>query len=815
MCTNSMEKAPLGVLAFICLICSLAGSEDPHPLAAVLAALLGWLSLYAYMLQAECQRLSRSPVQQASVDAEVGCVSQAFEHGAALGWSLHGPALCSGLRLSLLLVLFLLGRASRGSDRTRTWNILRQVFPYAVYVPLTGLCVARVVTDPPPETPSGALFWLALVLSFLCGAAEDRLTLQAPRARAENETELLETPSAADAAGEGEAESRRKKDSLWKLLDLVLLEWPLLIQAGICLMVAAIADVLIPHYISQTISLIILAEEQGTLASRPYKQPVLCLLLAAATSAVFSAMRGGTFIVIGGRLGVTLRCRLLETLTRQEIGFFDTTKIGELTSRMTQDCQQVVDQAYLNVNVFLRTLVSIITTIAFMFSITVPLTMVAFVSVPCVVIVCMKYSEIFRQISEKAQESLADANAVANESLGNMSTVRSFAAEGLEVRRFATAMAVYRRLMKRRGTFYLCYVTSTMMLPQVVTALILFYGGKLAMTGEVHASSLLSFVFYLQTLNSNFSILGDFYTNMVQAAGAAVRVFELCERQAEGPSAGTCEVSAEKGELRLRNLHFSYPARPEVKILKGLNLDIPGSQVVALVGPSGNGKSTVIGLVKRLYHASEGEITLDGIPIWDYSHAHFHRVISIVGQEPVLFARSVRDNILLGLVNPKQVAGERIPELPGCQDLAQKDIEELARKANAHDFICAMPQGYDSEVGERGVQLSGGQKQRIAIARALARQPKVLLLDEATSALDAESEFQVQRAIDAMIAEGSMTVVIIAHRLSTVKNSHKICVIKGGQVVEEGSHEALLAARGAYFQLVECQLNGDAKAASQ
>ncbi|CAJ1361293.1 unnamed protein product [Effrenium voratum] len=479
----------------------------------------------------------------------LGCFACAFAavgQKAALGWSLHGPALCSGLRLSLLLVLFLVGRASRGSDRTRTWNILRQVFPYAVYVPLTGLCVARVVTDPPPETPSGALFWLALVLSFLCGAAEDRLTLQAPRARAENETELLETPSAADAAGEGEAESRRKKDSLWKLLDLVLLEWPLLIQAGICLMVAAIADVLIPHYISQTISLIILAEEQGTLASRPYKQPVLCLLLAAATSAVFSAMRGGTFIVIGGRLGVTLRCRLLETLTRQEIGFFDTTKIGELTSRMTQDCQQVVDQAYLNVNVFLRTLVSIITTIAFMFSITVPLTMVAFVSVPCVVIVCMKYSEIFRQISEKAQESLADANAVANESLGNMSTVRSFAAEGLEVRRFATAMAVYR-------------------------------------WGSVAYSS------------------------------------------------------------------------PEA----------------------------------------------------------------------------------------------------------------------------------------------------------------VLLLDEATSALDAESEFQVQRAIDAMIAEGSMTVVIIAHRLSTVKNSHKICVIKGGQVVEEGSHEALLAARGAYFQLVECQLNGDAKAASQ
>jgi len=686
------------------------------------------------------------------------------------------------------------------------------------YVPLAVLCLVRLISDP-PKAPhdSNARFWTFLVFGFLCSLGENYMSLAEIRRFQSTEPQSLdiELSSASNGtAGSGEESQNaaKKKDSVWKLLNLVAKEWPLLIQASICLLVAAISDVLIPHYISETISEIILAEEQGKLADRPYKRPVICLLIAAGSSAVFSACRGATFIVMGGRLAERLRCTLFAALMQQEIGFFDTTQIGELTSRMTQDCQQVVDQAYMNVNVFLRTLVSIITTLAFMFSITTPLTCVAFVSVPAVVAISMKYSNIFRQISENAQKSLADANAVANEGLGNMSTLRSFAAEDLEMQRFGVAIGVYRKLMKKRAMFYLVYLTSTMMLPQVVTAVVLFYGGKLAMEGQMQAKSLLSFVFYLQTLNNNFSTLGDFYTNMIQAAGAAVRVFELLERKPDAPVFGELKPAQDlqRGALILRDVHFSYPARPDVKVLHGLSLEILASQVVALVGPSGNGKSTVIGLVKRLYHAAAGDILLDGIPVWQYSHSHFHRVVSIVGQEPVLFARSIRENILLGLTNPKMVAGEVIPSA-GELEVSDMDIRDFARKANADDFIIQMSQGYDAEVGERGVQLSGGQKQRIAIARALARRPKVLLLDEATSALDAESESQVQRAIDGMIKEGCMTVVIIAHRLSTVKNSHKICVIKGGQVVEEGTHEDLLKRGGSYFQLVQCQLSAGEK----
>lgn len=737
-----------------------------------------------------------------------------------IGWSLSGPLICCLLRLlwlNILLALALRLRYTRASGGVSRVNlILQEAFPYVALTPLVLLCVVRLISDPPKVRDSDVEIWSFLLLSFMCALGENyrslaQLLLFATVEPQPLDVELLApaaatSPTSTTPAESPEAAAQKKKDSVWKLLRLVAHEWPLLIQAGIFLVVAAIADVLIPHYISQTISQIILAEEQGTLASRPYKGPVLSLLLAAGASSIFSACRGATFILMGGRIAQRLRCTLFASLMKQDIGFFDVTQIGELTSRMTQDCQQVVEQAYLNVNVFLRTLVSILTTLAFMFSITTPLTCVAFVTVPAVVQISMKFSNTFREISEEAQKSLADANAVANESLGNMSTVRSFAAEALEMERFGVAIGVYRKLMKKRATYYLAYLSSTMMLPELVTALVLFYGGKLVMEGQMHASSLLSFVFYLQTLNNNFSTLGDFYTNMIQAAGAAVRVFELRERSPELPSSGEMKPQEQMGALVLRDLHFRYPARPDVKVLDGLSLDIPASQVVALVGPSGNGKSTVISLIKRLYHVSAGEILLDGIPIWQYSHWHFHQVVSIVGQEPVLFARSIRENILLGLANPKEVAGEAIPAARDV-NVSEAEIRDFAKKANADEFICRMNQGYDALVGERGVQLSGGQKQRIAIARALARRPKVLLLDEATSALDAESEKQVQRAIDGMIQEGCMTVVIIAHRLSTVKNSHKICVVKGGQVVEEGTHEELLKRGGSYFQLVGCQLN--------
>eukprot|EP00746_Dinoflagellata_sp_MGD_P016076 gnl/MRDRNA2_/MRDRNA2_136078_c0_seq1.p1 gnl/MRDRNA2_/MRDRNA2_136078_c0~~gnl/MRDRNA2_/MRDRNA2_136078_c0_seq1.p1 ORF type:complete len:537 (+),score=85.96 gnl/MRDRNA2_/MRDRNA2_136078_c0_seq1:187-1611(+) len=461
----------------------------------------------------------------------------------------------------------------------------------------------------------------------------------------------------------------------------------------------------------------------------------------------------------------------------------------------------MTDQVTLNCNVFMRTMISMVTTLIFMLFLSPPLTLCAFVSVPCVCVIAKKYGNFMRNLSKKTQEALAEANQVAEESLSTMTTVRSFAAGKLESERFGVKMGVFKKLQYKYAMMYLPYLSSNQILPQFATCVVLFYGGKLAMHGEIEAKNLLAFVLYLQRLNDAFATLADFYSNMVQALGAAARVFELIDREPAYPLEVVNPVlpTSCRGDLEFKDVCFSYPSRENVQVLTGLSLHIPAGNVVALVGPSGNGKSTVIGMLKRLYPPATGQVLLDGVDVLQYQNAHYHRVVSIVGQEPVLYARNIKENILYGLVNPGLPSTEPVP--------SDEEIHEVCRTANAHNFITEMPKGYNTDVGERGVQLSGGQKQRIAIARALIRNPKVLLLDEATSALDAESEKQVQQAIDRMITTGSMTVVIVAHRLSTVKSANKICVVKGGKIVESGPHQELIEKRGIYYSLVESQLS--------
>jgi len=759
---------------------------------------------------------------------------------------MQAPLALVPVRLAWLTLLALIACHRAGRTSPPAWlgvaeQVLEEGFLYVVFLLLAAPCIVRLVSDRPESvaTVDDRGFWAATIAGCVFAALEGYITvgaLSAVRSWAKRrleareattngmDVELLAAASAENGSGAGASgstspggrsgrgsgaeegsESKNNAKAVKELFRLVTAEWPLLIQASVLLALAAISEVLSPHYIGETISEIIKAEEEGTLALRPYKTPVIKLLISAACCSIFSSCRGATFLIIGGRASVRLRQSLFDTLMRQEIGFFDTTKTGELTSRMTQDCQKVTDQVTLNVNVFLRTMVSTITTLIFMYTLSGALTMVAFISVPAIVVISKQYGKVMRKLSEATQKALADANAVAEEGLSTMSTVRSFAAEGLESQRFGAKLADYGKMVRRQARFYIIYLASTMMLPQAVTGLVLFYGGKLALEQRIRAGSLLSFVFYLQTLNSNFSTLGDFYSSMVQALGAAQRVFDLRAREPKLPLDPPVGLAAPTGDyegtLRLEGVRFKYPARPDIEVLKGLSLEVPAGKVVALVGPSGNGKSTVIGLLKRLYKADEGSVTIDGVDVWRFQHGLFHRLVSIVGQEPVLYARSIRENVVCGLENP---AG--LPQ-SGGEAVDDERVFDAAKKANAHDFILEMPEGYATEVGERGVQLSGGQKQRIAIARALVRQPKVLLLDEATSALDADSERQVQQAIDSMIEDGCMTVVIIAHRLSTVKNSHKICVVQGGQVVEEGPHEELISKGGAYFRLVQCQLS--------
>ncbi len=383
---------------------------------------------------------------------------------------------------------------------------------------------------------------------------------------------------------------------------------------------------------------------------------------------------------------------------------------------------------------------------------------------------------------------------------------RSFAAEYLESMRFSKKLDEVYCLQRQSSKVYVFYLSTVTLMPNLITALLLWYGGELSKYKMIDAGQLLAFVMYLTVLTESFGTLGDFYSNIITALGAAEKVFDLLERQPKikmNPDESTAyKGSTIRGDIELRGVEFYYPSRPTKQIMSNLTMSIPMGKVVALVGPSGGGKSTVIGLIERWYEASKGSVTIDGVQIENFPHQQLHQWVSIVGQEPTLFARTIKENILFGIVNPEE---------PVSVDLDEK-IVNACRLANVHDFINGLPEGYDTEIGERGVQLSGGQKQRIAIARALVRDPRILLLDEATSALDAESEAQVQQAIDDMIANAqkdpskTLTVIIIAHRLSTVRNADKICVLAGGGVAEEGTHDELVEKQGVYWNLVKSQI---------
>lgn len=337
------------------------------------------------------------------------------------------------------------------------------------------------------------------------------------------------------------------------------------------------------------------------------------------------------------------------------------------------------------------------------------------------------------------------------------------------------------------------------------------------------SGSLVSFLLYLQSLSDAFSSLGYIFSSLIQAVGAADKVLELLHRKplrrhqnyhstftpsndreldiVERKRTNGLEPDICRGEITLQDVEMYYPARPSRLVLKGITLNVPPATVVALVGSSGGGKSSIISLVQNLYEQSSGKVLLDNVEVHEYSPRYLSQHVSIVQQEPTLFARSIKQNIMYGLEGT-------------ALEPSQEEIERVAKLSNCHDFISKMPMKYETEIGERGVQLSGGQKQRIAIARALIRNPKVLLLDEFSSALDADSEHIVQSAINDMIdaarsSEGTgMSVMIVAHRLSTIRNADTIFVIKDGRIVERGNHDELIRnSAGVYYALIQRQMN--------
>ncbi|KAJ8043209.1 ATP-binding cassette sub-family B member 9 [Holothuria leucospilota] len=586
-----------------------------------------------------------------------------------------------------------------------------------------------------------------------------------------------------DGKKDNDEEVQGHKTALWKLFSHSKPDLPFITIAFVALLIAASSDIFLPLLTGQVIDGIVVEQDFSK-----YARPIIILTLISVVSSVATGVRGGVFSYSMARLNVRIRKKLFSSVLRQEIGFFDVTRTGDITSRLTSDTTTLSDTLNLNINVFLRSVVKIIGFVVIMVKLSWQLTVITLVVIPLIAIVSDYYGDFYEKLSKRLQDSLADANNVAEETISTIKTVRSFANEKGEAEHYANKLKVSFRLWKIEALVFGCYAAGNAILETAMTILTLYYGGHLVIINVMSGGQLISFLLYQFELGNALDDIGNVYTGLMQAAGASAKVFELINREPKISNDGDKAPDQLTGRLEFKNVSFSYPSRPESSVLKNVSFTASPGEIVTLVGPSGSGKSTCVSILERFYEPSEGQVLLDGIPVQDYDHSYIHKKMALVGQEPVLYARSIEENVAYGL--------------PEC---TFEDVQHACKLSNAHRFVTELDGGYKTQTGEKGTQLSGGQKQRIAIARALVRNPKVLILDEATSALDAESEHaQVQEAI----AEQSKdrTVIIIAHRLSTIKKASKIIVINQGQVVESGTHNELVAKDGLYSKLVHRQL---------
>ena len=390
-----------------------------------------------------------------------------------------------------------------------------------------------------------------------------------------------------------------------------------------------------------------------------------------------------------------------------------------------------------------------------------------------------------RKTSRKVQDALAEATQVAEERISNIRTVRIFAKEDNEINRYDEEMKKVLSSAQKEAKVQAQFYGWTGLSGNMIILTVLYYGGSLVTTDVISVGNLTSFILYAAYVGIGFSGLSSFYAETMKAMGASSRLWEITDKQPLMPL-NTKELLVPavplRGNIKFENVDFSYPSRSDIKILKGLNLNVPSGLVMAVVGGSGSGKSTLASLILRLYDADQGRITIDGYDIRKLNPSWLREQMGTVTQEPVLFSSSVRDNITYGATS----------------ETTQEQVEAAAKEANAHDFIISFPEGYDTLVGERGVMLSGGQKQRVAIARAILKNPQILLLDEATSALDTASEHQVKLALDRVMKGRS--VIMIAHRLSTIQNANQIVVLEDGKIVEKGTYNELLVLKDGRFR---------------
>lgn len=563
-----------------------------------------------------------------------------------------------------------------------------------------------------------------------------------------------------------------------------------IVLAGVFLVLAALTTLLFPLALRKLI-------DGGLVSGNPGEQAMglrnhfLALFGVAIALGLFSAARFFTVSWLGERVTADLRNAVYSHVLRQSPAFFETTQTGEVLSRITGDTTLVQTVVGSSLSMGLRNAVMGIGALAMLIW-TNPYVMAqVLVMLVLVVVPSMWFGRRVRRLSRASQDRVADASAIAAEVLNAIPVVQSYTAEERESQRFHTSTesafhtAVNRTKARSVLVAFIIIATSAALLWG------LYEGTQAVLRGEISAGHLGQTVVYVIILASAAAVLGEVYGDLLRAAGATERLMELLNAQSDirSPAAPQVLPTAARGSsLRFESVRFNYPSRPDTPALRDFSLDVQPGETVALVGSSGAGKSTVLQLLLRYYDPQHGRILIDGVPINELALDELRGHIGLVPQDAVIFSATALENIRYGN--------------PGASEEA---VRGAARAAFADEFINALPEGYDTFLGERGVRLSGGQRQRLAIARAILKNAPLLLLDEATSALDAQSERMVQAALDS--AMQNRTTLVIAHRLATVQKADRIVVLDHGGIVEQGTHASLVAQGGVYARLAALQFS--------